>query len=242
MPHRAISQVKKTILKPALTHLFLVQFDMPPVNIKKPDGGLLKWMLNKTNLPIDPRSAEMKDKLLLLCSEANLPGSTLLTHEINNDYTGQTERHAYRRSYDDRIDFTFYVDSDYQILQFFYNWITFIGNDQIGKIKNENYISRVRFPKDYYTQSLEVVKFEKNTGLLDYAGSSPATPTGKYKPQVEPQKNVLSHKFVNAYPININSIPVSYDQPSLLKCTISFTYSRYYVQTELASKYPSKLT
>jgi len=231
MPHRAISQIKDTILKPALSHLFLVQFDIPG-NIDNPEKGLLNWMLNKTELPIDPRTTEMKDKLLLLCSEANLPGSSLLTHEINNDYTGQTERHAYRRSYDDRIDFTFYVDSDYQILQFFNNWITFICNDDIRKIKRPTYNTRVRFPEDYYTQSLEIVKFEKNNGLLDYAGSSPATPTGRYNPQVEPQKSVLSHRFINAYPININSIPVSYDQPSLLKCTVSFTYSRYYVQLE----------
>ena len=31
--------------------------------------------------------------------------------DINNDRTGVTEKHAYRRMFDDRIDFTFYVDA-----------------------------------------------------------------------------------------------------------------------------------
>ena len=40
---------------------------------------------------------------------------------------------------------------------------------------------------------------------------------------------MLQYKFVNAYPISINSIPVSYDTSQLLKCTVSFYYSRYVV-------------
>jgi hypothetical protein len=34
---------------------------------------------------------------------------------------------------------------------------------------------------------------------------------------------------VNSYPISITSMPVSYDASSLLKCTVSFSYIRYYV-------------
>jgi len=43
--------------------------------------------------------------------EANLPGSSLATIETL-DYMGVTERHAYRRLYDDTIDFTFLVTQD----------------------------------------------------------------------------------------------------------------------------------
>lgn len=243
MPHRSISDIKHIILKPALTHLFLVQFPIPG-NLANVNEGLRNWMLNYTDLPLDPLDNGVTDKISLLCSEANLPGSSLLTHEINNDFTGQTERHAYRRSYDDRIDFTFYVDERYDIVKFFHNWITFIVNDKAPKeeqasygINQKTYNSRVRFPSDYYTQEMKIIKFEKSIGLKDYPSGFSTPSTGTYGPQVNEQENVLVHSFVNAYPISINSIPVSYDQPSLLKCTVSFTYSRYYVALENASNF-----
>jgi hypothetical protein len=36
---------------------------------------------------------------------------------------------------------------------------------------------------------------------------------------------------VSAYPIAITSMPVSYDASSLLKCTVSFSYIRYYIES-----------
>ena len=245
MPHRSISQVRDIILQPALTHLFLVQFPVP-VKIQQAVGGettlagLSEWMKSYTDIPIDPLSNDVTDKITLLCSEASLPGSSILTHEINNDYTGQTERHAYRRSYDDRADFTFYVDQNYDILRFFHSWITFIVNDKspsaegIG-INEFTYNSRVRFPRDYYTQGMKITKFEKNAGLKEYDPSTPATRT--YSLNAAEQESSLIYNFVNAFPISINSIPVSYEQPSVLKCTVSFTYSRYYITAENARTY-----
>ena len=32
-----------------------------------------------------------------MCSETSLPGSQLATLDINNDYSGTTERHAHRK-------------------------------------------------------------------------------------------------------------------------------------------------
>ena len=50
------------------------------------------------------------DNISLLCCEAALPGSSLTTHEVNNDYHGVTEKMAYRRMYDETVGLTFYVD------------------------------------------------------------------------------------------------------------------------------------
>ena len=147
------------------------------------------------------------------CSEASLPGSSLATHEINNDFTGVTERHVYRRQYDDRADFTFYVDHNYNIIFFFENWMSYIVDEQYTNrdgtqnkgIETLNYNYRVNFPKNYKTE-IYIKKFEK-----DYTG------------------RILQYRFINAYPISITSMPVSYDSSQLLKCTVSFTYSRYIV-------------
>ena len=41
----------------------------------------------------------------------------------------------------------------------------------------------------------------------------------------------LEYKFVNVFPLAINSMPVSYDASSLLKCTVSMSYIRYIVKS-----------
>jgi len=155
----------------------------------------------------------------LSCSEASLPGSSLATHEINNDFTGVTERHAYRRQYDDRADFTFYVDLEYRIIDFFENWMSYIvGEDEIDEQRNPNYSYRVNFPNNYKTDALYITKFER-----DYLGRQ------------------FTYQFINAYPISINSMPVSYEASQLLKCTVSFTYSRYVI-TRPKTLYDNLLT
>ena len=53
-----------------------------------------------------------------------------MTHELNNDFTGVTERHAYRRAYDQTASFTFMVDHDYTIIKFFENWMSYIVGEQ----------------------------------------------------------------------------------------------------------------
>ncbi len=221
---RKIDDVKHIVLRPALTHLFSVEINPP----EKTKGGFGEWAQSKTDFPLVVNNA-LKNKITIMCSEANLPGSSFLTHEINNDYSGQTERHAYRRTFDDRIDFTFYVDDDYDIIRYFQAWMTFINNDKLsGQYKKPNnqdvpsnssvYNTRVRFPNDYKS-TIRILKFEKNSDF------STRYPGGGFIGSKQPEH--LEYTFVNAFPISINSIPVSYDQPSVLKCTVSFTYSRY---------------
>ena len=69
-----------------------------------------------------------------------------------------------------------------------------------------DYFYRVNFPKLYQT-SIYVKKFEK-----DY-------------------ERVLEYRFLKAYPISINSMPVTYEASQLLKCTVNFNFSRYLVET-----------
>lgn len=192
-----VNKIKSIILEPALTSNFYCQFDIPPdvrkfLNIRRDRVGF--------DIPSD-------EKLSLLCSEASLPGSSLATVDIDNDFHGVTEKHAYRRLYDDRADFTFYVDKKYGIINLFENWISYIvGESGIENQQKPNYTYRVNFPKIYKTDSLYITKFER-----DMNGAT------------------LKYKFIGAYPISINSIPVSYDASNLLKCTVSFSYIRYVV-------------
>ena len=75
---KTVAEIKTNLLRPALTSHFEVQIVPPP--------DLQSY--------INPK----QEKLNLACCEVDLPGSSLATSEINNDFTGVTERHAYRLS------------------------------------------------------------------------------------------------------------------------------------------------
>ena len=184
---RSVSNIKANLLRPALTSAFEVELGIP----------------NDLRRQLGART----DKLQLMCSEAVLPGSQLATTEMANDFTGVTERHAYRRMFDDRIDLSFYVDAeDYVPIRFFEAWMSYIVNENSNDALNENYFYRMRYPDDYCATGLKVNKFEKD------------------------HKQSLQYEFVKSYPIAITSMPISYDASSLLKCNVSLTYIRYVVK------------
>jgi hypothetical protein len=202
---KTIADIKLNLLRPALTSHFAV-------TIPKPGGGF-DGFLKDNGITLTSLN---RGKLNLMCSEAVLPGSNLATFEINDNFHGVTERHAYRRVYDDRIDLTFYVDAEnYLPIRYFETWMKYIVDESMnpqtergnkGSIHNE-YFYRVRYPEgtNGYTssQGLTVTKFER-----DY-------------------KQNLEYRFIRSFPISINSMPVSYDSSSLLKCTVSMSYIRY---------------
>ena len=200
---RSVSDIKSNLLRPALTSHFEVQLSFPQ--------ELRKF------LGVD------QDTVNLSCCEASLPGSQLATLENNNDRTGVTEKHAYRRQFDDRIDLTFYVDAkNYTAIRFFEGWISFIVNekqddnplaggggptiDQPPNLASRSYNYRVKYPNDYIAdQGLKVIKFER-----DY-------------------QQELTYEFIRSFPLSISSMPVSFDGSSLLKVTVSMSYIRYIV-------------
>lgn len=187
--------IKSKLLRPSLTSHFQCNFNPPNVQEIRQyylDGG---------------------DTITLHCTEASLPGSSILTNELNDDYTGITERIGYRRQYDNTTDFTFYVDhgtinGGYNTIRLFESWIRYaMGETSVAP--DGNYFYRVRFPDTPgtgYRNEIFIQKFER-----DYLG------------------NYLQYTFVRAYPISIASMPVSYESSQLLKCTVSFTYNRYLI-------------
>ena len=193
---RNVADLKATILNPSLTSTYECHFNPPP---------LVRRWLNSSSLGTGFNFTK-DEQLTISCREASLPGTSLATHTLDNDHTGVTERHVYRRQYDTTTAFTFYVDTKYDIISFFENWIRFIVNEPIDRSINFNY--RVNFPDEYKTD-IFIRKFERD-----------------YK-----SKN-LQYTFLNAYPISINQMPVNYDSSQILQCTVNFNFSRYIVQTD----------
>ena len=179
----AVSRLKSSILNTALTTHYECWFN-PPES--------LLGLIPGANIDLD---------YTLSCMEASLPGTSLATAELTNDFTGITERHVHRRQYDTTSSFTFLVDRDYKQIKFFETWIGYIVNEQNSQ--NLNYFYRVNFPKQYQT-TIYINKFER-----DYKGRN------------------LVYEFLNAYPISINAMPVTYEAAQTLKCTVNFNFSRY---------------
>lgn len=216
----SVSDLKSNLFEPALTSNFEVYI---PVNSGSGVGSASKaWKFIKEESGF-PSDLDLQTLLLLSCSEASLPGSSLATHELNNDVTGITQRYAYRRLYDDRADFTFYVTSDtksnYSQIKVFERWLQYISGEQnaTSQILEEPY--RVAWPDDYKT-TIYITKFDRTVTAKTGFGKDNSV-NGDYTGKK------LEYTFFNAYPISISSMPVSYDSSSLLKCSVSFTYDKY---------------
>ena len=201
MPNiKKVSDIKSALLRPALTSNFEVEIAIP--------AELQSFVGTE------------QANLNLSCSEASLPGSSIATMENLNDHTGVTERLAHRRMFDDRIDFTFYVDANkYFPIRFFEKWMRYVTDeDNLADTQrgtsagidntSPSYHYRMRYPdgtNGYRVDGVKIIKFERD------------------------HKQSLTYTFVKAYPIAVNSMPVSYDASNLLKCTVSMSYIRYFI-------------
>ena len=204
---RSISFLKSKLLQPALTSQFEVEI---PLGTSSKLNSILRRTLG----------GDGQTTLNINCAEASLPGSSLATFKVDNDHTGVTETFAHRKMYDDRIDFTFYVDAqEYLPIRFFETWMRYIaGEDDEGRSDGENidpnsidprYHYRMRYPDGasdgYRCDGLTIKKFERS------------------------HRSQLQYNFVKSFPIAVNSMPVSYDSSNLMKCTVSMSYMRYYI-------------
>lgn len=148
------------------------------------------------------------EELGMYCNEASLPGNSFATTEMNTDFPGVSQRFPYRKIYND-LQLTFYVDSSYNVIKFFESWMSYIASpygfgQPIYESSGQRGSFRFNYP-DNYKCNIFVSKFNKDSAL----------------------NNKITYRFVNAFPIDITSMPISYDSSDILKCSVSFAYDRY---------------
>lgn len=143
----------------------------------------------------------------LLCNNAELPATTMATAQIEGNRMGIVEKFAHSRVYTDTT-LTFYVDSDYKVLEFFELWHEFIasGSDESDGADKSHlaYYHRMQYPQEYKVDTIRIQKFNK-----DHFRS-------------------VEYTFLNAFPVAVSSMPVSYDGNSVLECQVTFAYDRYF--------------
>ena len=197
-----VSKIKSRLLNTAQSSLYRLTLSVPQA------------VRNRLSL-----SSLDYDNISLLCSEAVLPGSSLTTHEATNDYAGVTEKMAYRRMYDETISLTFYVDRDYKVLKLFETWMDYItGIDDTSTYETPYVSYRMSYPVTY-KNNIFITKFEKDQFMREYSNSRKAS--------ARVPRTILDYTFVNAFPLSLTSIPVSYEGAQVLKCNVSFNFIRY---------------
>lgn len=202
---KAVADIKSQLLNPALTSNFQCWFQPPP--------PVIDWIQQQADAGYGLPYTGNDEFISIACMDASLPGSNLMTHEQTNDFHGITERHVYRRDYGSGTDFTFIVDNNHHLIFFFENWMRYIVNERISvdgdypDVYNPSMsYSRVNYPRNYKSPTgLYINKFERDYG----------------------ESLGMTYQFLNAYPISITSMPVSYESSQLLKCTVTFTYTKY---------------
>ena len=138
----------------------------------------------------------------LLCSSASIPGSSLATADINGNFMGVQEKMAHTRIFT-QIQLEFYVDSDYRMIKFLEHWMEFIASGSNQNPGDNHYYYRMQYPSAYKSNSTKIIKFDR-----DY-------------------KRELEYNFIGLFPINMSSVPISYDASDILKVSVAFNYERY---------------
>ena len=201
-----LSDIKSSLLNVSQSSLYRLTLSVPQA------------VRNKLSL-----SSVDYDNISLLCCEAALPGSSLTTHEVNNDYHGVTEKMAYRRMYDETIGLTFYVDRNYKIVELMETWMNYISGMNDANLYKDPYVSyRMAYPNSY-KNNIYLPKFERD----------------HFSSQSNLVITTLDYTFVQAFPLALTSMPVSYEWSDVLKCSVSFNFMRYVTQKTRSSSLKS---
>ena len=190
--------IAKNIIGPlAQTNHFLVTFSSLRPSV---ETYLRKYMKVKDIRTFLSRRAG------ILCNSASLPTTAYATADVRDNFMGVPQQFAHTRIYND-LDFSFYVDEDYNLLKIFEGWMEYIssGANSDTRQNDRAFYRRMRYPDSYKCDTMYINKFEKNF------------------------KRTLRYQFVNVFPKSMSAVPVTYGSADILKVSVSFNFDRYIV-------------
>jgi hypothetical protein len=192
--------------------------------------GLDEWLRESGVITTNTQTNNFYD---FFCAEATLPGVIFDTADEFGSRQGVLEKFPTKKVYTD-FTITLYVDNEYQNIRLFEEWMNYINpiNTSAGEYpaseigqggaNSTTDFFRVKYP-DTYRRTISISKFERDFYTGSGVGSKRAQPT------------TLTYRMIDAYPIQITPIPVTYEGSQITKTTISFAYSRY-----ITEKYKAK--
>jgi len=177
-------------------------------------------------------------KYELLCHQAQLPGTQFELATEKGGYQGITETFARSRQFT-QFAVSFYVDTDYNVLRLFEEWMNYInplttqegptitgdpgGSLLRGSAGDRNGFLRMRYP-DSYKKTIAITKFERNAG---FQANNTMTESSAGSDLFRQESKSISYQFINAFPIQVGAVNMSYGGTELLKVDVVFNYDRY---------------
>ena len=160
----------------------------------------------KSYLRVDDVRNFLSRRAGILCDSASLPTTAYATAEVRDNFMGVPQQFAHTRIYTD-LDFSFYVDEDYNLLKIFEGWMEYISSGANTSTLQDDraYFRRMRYPDSYKCDTMYINKFEKNF------------------------KKTMRYRFVNVFPKAMSAVPVAYGPADILKVNVSFNFDRYIV-------------
>ena len=151
---------------------------------------------------------DFKEKMSIMCTEAELPGTSYQTSLAVGHHQGIQEEFPNLRTFPP-LNLTFYVDADHVILEVLETWMTFI-NPITNNKRNFNAFGRFNYPEDY-KEIMHITKFERDA--FQKSGSK-----------------LSSYEFVNVWPTNLASMRVAYGETNVLRLSVQLAYDRFFTK------------
>ena len=196
----SILDVRDTLARTSLDTLYQVTFSFGKSDI---------W-LDKQPGKKRTQGTDFKRKMSLLCTQAEIPGTSYVTTPAIGHHQGIQEEFPNLRNFPP-LNLTFYCDVDMVILEVIEKWMTYINPVQKQKRDYAAY-TRFNYPEDY-KEILHVTKFERDT----------------FTERPSEYKSAMAHyEFVNIWPTDFTSMRVAYGDPNVLQCSVQFAYDRFF--------------
>jgi len=225
---KSMIDARETVGRASLDTIFQVTFSF---------GNWQKWLDNDTGASFptastsgDKRSqgANFMQKMAIMCTEAELPGTSFQTSLAVGHHQGIQEEFPNLRQFPP-LNLSFYVDADHVIIEVLEKWMTYINPISTNKRKL-NAFGRFNYPEDY-KEIIHITKFERDAFIDDIEkennkqqGTLDSLPEFRRKPTTK----LMSYEFVNVWPTNLTSMRLAYGDSNVLKCSVQFSYDRFF--------------
>lgn len=150
------------------------------------------------------QSADLPRSLSFWCSSVQIPGYQFITHDVRRYSYGTNESRPFAPNFEP-IQLNFYSDGNGEVLDFWHRWMEYIMPHDMSAGINNNNAYLLKYKDDYVTDMQ--ITYYKETG--------------------EPIKNVTVR---SAFPININSIPLSWaEQNTFVNFAVFIDFLDWYI-------------
>ena len=197
-----VDKIRSTVARPSLDTFYEVNFSF---------GKYQTW-LGESPGKRRTQGTDFMQKMKLMCTQAELPGTSFVESSVTGHHQGITEAFPNLRNFPP-LDLVFYADADHVIIEVLESWMSYINPIQTGS-RESNAYSRFNYPEDY-KETIHVTKFERDTFIRESRNAT-------Y------QSNMTSYEFVNVWPIDLSSMRVAYGDSNVLRCNIKFAYDRFF--------------